>query len=370
MGETVEGSGVGSGEGMGCSHAHRAWLTAAVAVTLLWWQLLGAEQNTAWIENGGTALQHKSLSCTLDGAAAKWSVEGGVKATPSTLAFQELEGPCRNEAVERVKRIRLLLEKDAGPVLVGGIGDSGTRGVQILLSHLGVDMGYKNHPGIKDTVFFTYDSLVFMNGAPAVPCDRKDLSRVGPHDVYDPILKDLHRISFTREELQDDELWYLGEQLVANITWQMYWQVREDARVDKSLHPSLLFGFKHPRTALLLPFYKPVLGDKFKFIHVLRDGRDVANGSNRQMFQGLCSDYFGRKCKNTLTQRLEFWAAMNLEVHNWGREHLGAGQYLMLRIEDLIEGRAGCVRAVSDLLDLDEVWYSSRVTAKRQGRRL
>ena len=43
-----------------------------------------------------------------------------------------------------------------------------------------------------------------------------------------------------------------------------------------------------------LPFYQAVFGDKFRFLHVLRDGRDVAYGDNQMQFWMLCERFYGK----------------------------------------------------------------------------
>ena len=49
------------------------------------------------------------------------------------------------------------------------------------------------------------------------------------------------------------------------------------------------WGWKSPRSIYYLPYYKAVLGDAFRFIHVVRDGRDVALGDNQMQHHSLCA---------------------------------------------------------------------------------
>ena len=54
-----------------------------------------------------------------------------------------------------------------------------------------------------------------------------------------------------------------------------------------------LWGWKGPRSIYFLPFYQAVFGDNFRFLHVLRDGRDVAYGDNQMQFWMLCERFYG-----------------------------------------------------------------------------
>lgn len=55
-----------------------------------------------------------------------------------------------------------------------------------------------------------------------------------------------------------------------------------------------LWGWKGPRSVYFLPFYQAVFGDHFRFLHVLRDGRDVAYGDNQMQFWMLCEKFYGK----------------------------------------------------------------------------
>jgi hypothetical protein len=54
-----------------------------------------------------------------------------------------------------------------------------------------------------------------------------------------------------------------------------------------------LWGWKGPRAIYFLPFYQAVFGDHFRFLHVLRDGRDVSFGDNQMQFWMLCAKFYG-----------------------------------------------------------------------------
>lgn len=93
------------------------------------------------------------------------------------------------------------------------------------------------------------------------------------------------------------------------------------------------WGFKNPRQIFLLP----VLNLAFpgvRFVHVVRDGRDMLLSHNKNQalkhFQALFGDPFDQ----SLTQIAQFWARTNLEVLACGMARLGS-RYITVRIEDL-----------------------------------
>jgi hypothetical protein len=94
------------------------------------------------------------------------------------------------------------------------------------------------------------------------------------------------------------------------------------------------WGFKNPRTMLLLPFF----GDLFprmKFVHVIRDGRDLSLGN---AFVG--NPYvsaFAKPGETTLTDEekmILFWGRSNLAAMEFGETQLG-DRYLRMKWEDL-----------------------------------
>ena len=114
-------------------------------------------------------------------------------------------------------------------------------------------------------------------------------------------------------------------------------------------------GFKHPRTALLVPFWHGTLGDKFLFVHVMRDGKDIVEGDNQKVFDDHCPLYYGRACDSSLRQRLEFWADLNRDIFNYAlQSSMKSNQYLAVRIEDLVVGNEACFRRIAAFVGISK----------------
>ncbi|GBG24436.1 Hypothetical Protein FCC1311_006542 [Hondaea fermentalgiana] len=293
------------------------------------------------------------------------SVEHTALSFRDDVDVEVLQGnePCQTATKALLETFMNTLDpQDPGPLLVGGIGDSGTRGAQQLLSKIGVDMGHFRFPGIPDSVFFTYDSLLYMSEFDVQTCEDGNARRlVKTRHVYGKAIQVAHTVGYSRDQV-DNDVWLRGMQLVLNMTIEMQHLARHDVVHDPEILPALLFGFKHPRTSLMLPIFKAALGRQFKFVHILRDGRDVANGSNQQMFNGLCQMYFGRTCRRSLKDRLVFWATMNVDVAHWAATHLHENQYHVLRTEDLIDSHLPCFKSLAVFVGVNDAIFEERVT--------
>jgi hypothetical protein len=104
------------------------------------------------------------------------------------------------------------------------------------------------------------------------------------------------------------------------------------------------WGWKHPHSYLLLPF----LGERLpevRFIHVIRDGRDIATSENQQQARHY-GPLLGRPDEPEEVRSAAWWAWANLRAREHG-ESLG-GRYLLVRLEDL------CADPVAQARRIDE----------------
>ena len=224
--------------------------------------------------------------------------------TKSTIEY-EVSEPTNSTVTSKtiaddlLKKLITRIGTGRGPIIVGGIGDSGTRGVRDVLINLGAQMlgdGYVN-PKSKD-------SLVYMDKYVTTTTKGENWLR-SPSGLYNMPIRKAHSLKYNRTTTNFDH-WNCGRQYVAKMVSRSM-SVSEKFRGANAtkLDP---WGFKHPRTALLMPFWLDSLGEKFVFIHVLRDGKDIIEGDNQKVFHDECSKYYGRKCIDNLKQKIDFWA--------------------------------------------------------------
>lgn len=99
--------------------------------------------------------------------------------------------------------------------------------------------------------------------------------------------------------------------------------------------PAAPWGIKNPQLFLILPY----LNERFprmKFIHVVRDGRDMAFSGNQNQLRkhgDLWLDE-GYADAGPPTRSIAFWAKTNLAQADYGERKM-SGRYLRLRFEDL-----------------------------------
>jgi hypothetical protein len=96
--------------------------------------------------------------------------------------------------------------------------------------------------------------------------------------------------------------------------------------------PQRPWGWKHPHSYLLLPFLAEHCPDLL-FVHVIRDGRDIALSSNQNQV-GHYGDIALGPAAPSPARSLRFWAWANTRSADEGSRLLGE-RYLLLRLEDL-----------------------------------
>ena len=114
--------------------------------------------------------------------------------------------------------------------------------------------------------------------------------------------------------------------------------------------PDAPWGWKNPRSMWLIPF----LVDRFpkmKFVHMVRDARDMMLSENRYFLREhghwiLGSDWW----RNPLAAQLELWRMGNKRALEFGQQYLD-GRYHILRYEDLCQKSAETVTRLLEFLE-------------------
>ncbi|HZT20858.1 MAG TPA: sulfotransferase [Dongiaceae bacterium] len=192
------------------------------------------------------------------------------------------------------------------PVVIGGTGGSGTRALQRALAAAGVFMGARvNESG--DAMDFE----PFLD------------------EAINPILSHTGSLDYRLADLPPGLAGRLrpafGRALAAYVRerpWRGAW------------------GWKNPRSMYILP----VILDRcpgLRFVHLVRDGRDMALSSNQNQPRKHYAALFGRAYPEGRPEAsIELWARTNLEAAAWCRRRLG-GRYRLIRFEDLCADPAG-----------------------------
>lgn len=99
---------------------------------------------------------------------------------------------------------------------------------------------------------------------------------------------------------------------------------------------------------ILVPFFAEAWG-KVKFLHVVRDGRDIAFSGNQTPVEKFYGDTFptgsrARDLTESSLKAISMWDTWNVGLYEWAanREYNGEQglDYLLLHTEDLIDPAA------------------------------
>jgi Sulfotransferase family len=109
--------------------------------------------------------------------------------------------------------------------------------------------------------------------------------------------------------------------------------------------PDAPWGWKQPRSLYFLPFLARSFDD-LRFIHVVRDGRDVAFGPQAETVLNLAGVAMlegSERDEPRPLQLMRLWARANALAADFGESELGH-RYLRVRFEDLCESPAAVVK--------------------------
>lgn len=196
------------------------------------------------------------------------------------------------------------------PVVIGALGGSGTRLLGQLLQREGFWMGAWVNPETRDAMATRYflehhfPRLLSIGDVPDVALDREFRRAIAAH----------------RKGMPD---------------------------------PNGRWGWKNPRSMWIIPY----LARQFpamKFVHLVRDGRDMALSSNANLLHKhgdlLLPDRNWRV--DPVAAQLDLWAHGNRRARGAGQMLLGEG-YLMVRYEDLCSRPMEALSRVLDFLGID-----------------
>jgi hypothetical protein len=233
---------------------------------------------------------------------------------------------------ENFNRPHLNLSLDQPAILIlGGSDGSGTRSFVQHLIQLGIPMIYDD----EITMDVHGRSMSDGDGWPQIV-----------RMVLDSVHSANYNVSSLPDNVKEIAFFHLTN-LKQELARKFENRFRDGARVKSEV----LFGFKAPVTMLLLPILKEVFGT-VKFLHVVRDGRDVALSANqspvKKFYNFYYKDYIERRRKlerpageESLEHVLamQLWNDWNTEVMEWERTQANGHSfdYMVMRTEDLVD---------------------------------
>jgi hypothetical protein len=208
-----------------------------------------------------------------------------------------------------------------GPVVIFGTGGSGTRAIAILAREAGYFMGanLNSAEDSRELGQFAGDwTNRYLDGSGWIEsvCEGSDREEFPPPGAMAAEFE--AAIEQHREGIED---------------------------------PDRPWGWKAPRTILLLPFVHDALPSA-RFVHLVRDGRDMAHSRNQNQLQR-----HGRFVLPPSDKRIPrayasimFWARVNVAAARYAERFIEGG-YLRLRYEDLCSDPGGTAVRLRSFLD-------------------
>lgn len=216
-------------------------------------------------------------------------------------------------------------------LIVGGSDGSGTRAFVDTLGRLGVPMLVDDAGTLDIHASSLFDGKgwpplveLVMNITGSANYEFEDL----PGNVQEQALAELKKL---RDQYDGRAMELLAKGKV------------ENKRVSNKVE----YGFKAPVSMLLLPLLREVYGS-IKFLHVVRDGRDVALSKNQSPVKKFYDLYYEdstdrRKLydNDNLKEAMgvQLWNDWNVETLEWEQHHSDGDSfdYLVMRAEDLLD---------------------------------
>ncbi|HSK15157.1 MAG TPA: sulfotransferase [Gaiellaceae bacterium] len=200
-----------------------------------------------------------------------------------------------------------------GPHVIGATGGSGTRVVARIVRAAGLYIGEKLNP-YEDAVELGFFSDRWI--------DRfVEAGDAAPDALYEEMTADLRAV--------------LADHASG---------LPRDARA---------WGWKEPRSIYLLPFWNAALPG-LRFLHFIRDGRDMAFSDNQQQLKKHGDAVLAGELRRarTSTRSIAVWGRINTQAADFGEGSL-RDRYLRVRFEDLCAQPAETVARILAFFGLE-----------------
>ena len=244
---------------------------------------------------------------------------------------------------------------DAAPVVVGGVGGSGTRVIAQLLQSLNFDMGSDLNESLDDLSF----TALFKR--PSLWPLQDHLSQLNEAlDVY--LASRGHKnTSWTSQTHQTARVAQLLKSTRQKDEWIEADSLNDRAQfLTTSGQPTPLWGWKEPNAHIPLPFLIAALPN-MKYIHVTRHGLDMAYSSNQTQLKLWGSRLLGRSVDAGLADdSLAYWCAAHervLTLHECASQ-----QILILPFEGLFTDANSTLSKLGSFLTLPNTLTTARDT--------
>jgi hypothetical protein len=247
------------------------------------------------------------------------------------------------------------IDPSLGPVVVGGVGGSGTRVVAEIMRHLGVYTGAVLNRAGDNKWFSLLCKLPRFSLEPSAPdaelfdravglLERAMTGQLGPDRADRRLISQLierwARMK-RRHPLPDDR----------TDEWVRDHAASLQSSREECPEGAPMWGWKEPNSHLFLPHLGRHFGDRLHYVHVIRHGIYMAHSRNQAQAMRWRSQFGLTECASqpTPTESLDYWIASNELAVSRGRA-MPEGSFLLINHDDLCaRPREGVTRFVEFL---------------------
>lgn len=193
-------------------------------------------------------------------------------------------------------------------LVVGGTDGSGTRAVVQMLTQLGVTMVSEDPE--------TYDIHADLVG--------------GWPPIVSPVLKVTRSLKYKPKENLSSSLYEKERAALTKLLARAELDSKKPQshrlavggalpKRDRADASYVSFGFKAPVAMTLSPWWDHVI-PRFKLLHVLRDGRDIAFSANQGPVNKFYADFYGSDRNLPQVKAIRLWSDWNTEILEWAQQ--------------------------------------------------
>ena len=227
----------------------------------------------------------------------------------------------------------------SAPVAIGGVGGSGTRLVARIVAGLGVDTGQDLNPAHDNlwyTLLFKHADVTALEPAAFAARARLFVATMTGERALDPDEYSLLCALAAEEHPQHDREWLQDRALSMFI-----------AAVAPRPAPRR-WGWKEPNTHVALDQWRQVLPE-LRYIHVVRNGLDMAFSSNLNQLDLWGPWLLGRAVERAPRDALAYWCAAHRRVTAIGATM--GGDFLALDYDRLCRDPEAGLAELASFLD-------------------
>jgi len=245
-----------------------------------------------------------------------------------------------------------------GPVIIGGVGGSGTRLIAQCLGELGYFMGHDLNEA-DDNLWFTF----LFNRAEILTSTEEEFGELleifikGMTGSGELTGKQIDLISRLAATDKDANSW-LRRTLNAILSRvrgrdPRSWRERMAGSLltrRPGLQPGSLWGWKEPNSHVVLYRLKGCFRD-MKYIHVVRNGLDMAHSHNQNQLKLWGRHFIGGNFSISPYYSLKYWCIVHRRVLEIG--HSMGANFLFLNYDHFCSNPEDGISELSGFLELD-----------------